>query len=98
MLLATDPLEPVVDRVGRDRRGQRAKVVWRRAGDSRELAETPVRQSGGAARGLMEHEGLADRVGPELSGFDRLLCDATAPSASRLVERVDAGVPFVGWA
>jgi hypothetical protein len=49
MLVATNPLEPVIDRIGR-------------------------------------------------AGLDRVLFEVAAACASRLVERVDAGVPFVGWA
>ena len=62
-------------------------------------AETPMRQRGGATRRLADDEVVGvDRLGPELAGLDGALLQATAPSASRLVERVDAGVPFIGWA
>jgi hypothetical protein len=48
-LVASVPAQPVVDRVGRDRRGQRAEVLRRRARDGGELLEAPVGQRGGAA-------------------------------------------------
>src|SRR5262245_64434938 len=98
MLSALDPRQPVVDRVGRDRRRERAKVVWRRAGDGRELAETPVRQSGGATRRFAKGEIVVHRLGPEFAGLDGALFELLAPGASGLVERVDAGVSLVGWA
>src|SRR5262245_37429690 len=98
MLSALDPREPVVDRVRRDRRRERSKVVWRRAGDGRELAETPVRQSGGATRRLAKREIVVYRLGPELAGLDGAFFELLAPCASGLVERVDAGVSLVGWA
>src|SRR5262249_32090462 len=50
------PLEPVVDCAGRNRGGQRPEVVWRRAGDGRELAETPVGQPRGVTRCLAQYE------------------------------------------
>ena len=53
VLLASLPLQPDVDRARRDRGGQRPKVVWRRARDCCELAETPVRQCGGTIRRLV---------------------------------------------
>src|SRR3954464_7215166 len=95
MLCALDPRQPVVDRAGRDRRRERSKVVWRRAGDSRELAETPVRQSGGATRRFAEREIVVHRLGPEFAGLDGALFELLAPCASGLVERVDAGVSLV---
>jgi hypothetical protein len=99
MLVATVPRQAVIDRVGRDRRGQRAKVVWRRAGDGRELAETPVRQVGGATRRLANHEIVGiDRFSPELAGLDGALFEPRVTCTGGLVKRVDAGVPFIGWA
>ena len=50
MLLTTLTLQPVVDRVGRDRGGQRPEVFRRRGGDAGELLEAPVRESGLATR------------------------------------------------
>ena len=41
---------------------------------------------------------VVDRLGPELAGFDGALFDPLAPGASGLEERVNAGVPFIGWA
>jgi hypothetical protein len=38
------------------------------------------------------------RFGPECDGLDGALFGAEAPGASRIVERLNAGVPFVGWA
>src|SRR3954452_24796041 len=98
MLCALDPRQPVVDRAGRDRRGERSKVIWRRAGDGRELAETPVRQSGGATRRFAKREIVVHRLGPEIAGLDGALFQLLAACASGLVERVDAGVSLVGWA
>src|SRR3954466_7541249 len=98
MLCALDPRQPVVDRAGRDRRRERSEVVWRRAGDSRELAETPVRQSGGAPCRLAECEIVVHRLGPEIAGLDGALFELLASCASGLVERVDAGVSLVRWA
>src|SRR5438067_1261095 len=98
MLCAVDAREAEVDRAGRDRRRERSKVVWRPAGDGRELAETPVRQSGGATRRFAKCEVVVHRLGPELTGLDGALFELLAPSASGLVERVDAGVSLVGWA
>src|SRR4051812_36737566 len=98
MLVAIDTLQPVVDRVGRDRGGQRSEGVWRRAGDGRELAETPVRQCGDATRCLAQREVVVDRFGPELAGDDGALFDPLAAGASGLEERVNAGEPFIGWA
>jgi hypothetical protein len=45
MLDSAGTLEPVVDRVGRDRCGQRPEVCGRRAGKAGELLETPMCQS-----------------------------------------------------
>src|SRR5499427_1451554 len=98
MLCAVDPRESVVDCAGRNRRRKRSKVVWRRAGDGRELAETPVRQSGGAARRFVKREIVVHRLGPELAGLDGALFELLASCASGLVECVDAGVSLVGWA
>src|SRR3954470_3976664 len=98
MLCALDPRQPVVDRAGRDRRRERSKVVWRRAGDGRELAETPVRQSGGATRRLAKREIVVHPLGPELAGLDGALFELLAACAGGLVERVDAGVSLVRWA
>ena len=50
LLLATLTAQPVVDRVGRDRGGQRSEVFRRRGGDAGELLEAPVRESGLATR------------------------------------------------
>src|SRR4029077_13422850 len=98
MLFASLPLEPVIDCAGRNRRGQRPKVAWRRAGDGRELAETPVGQCGSATRRLADDEIAGDvRLSPERAGLDGTLFDADAPCANRFVERVNAGVPFIGW-
>src|SRR5688500_19091789 len=99
MLVAVLPLERVVDCAGRNLRGQRPKVGWRRAGDGRELAETPVRQCRGATRRLANDEivGVV-RLGPEFAGLDRTLFDAGASGAGRFVERVYAGVPIIGRA
>src|SRR3954453_11244702 len=98
MLCALDPRQPVVDRAGRDRRRERSEVVWRRAGDRRELAETPVRQSGGVARRFAKCEIVVHRLGPELAGLDGALFELLAACASGFVERVDAGISLVGWA
>src|SRR5689334_3256751 len=98
MLCALDPRQPVIDRVGRDRRRERSEVVWRRAGDGRELAETPMRQSSGATRRFAKREIVVYRLGPELAGLDGALFELLASCASGLVERVDAGVSLVGWA
>src|SRR5436190_15628625 len=99
MLFASLPLEPVIDCAGRNRRGQRSKVAWRRAGDRRELAEAPVGQAGGSTRRLANDElvGVV-RLGPERAGFDAAFFDPLAPCASGLVERVNAGEPFIRWA
>src|SRR4051812_40204167 len=95
MLCALDPRHPVVDRAGRDRRRKRSEVGWRRAGDGRELAETPVRQSGGATRRFAEREIVAYRLGPEITGLDGALFELPAACASSLAERVNAGVPLI---
>src|SRR4030081_2099718 len=98
MPCALDPRQPVVDRAGRDRRRERSEVVWWRAGDGRELAETPVRQSGGATRRFAEREIVVPRLGPELAGLDGALFELLAAGASGLVKRVDASVSLIGWA
>src|SRR3954465_1877126 len=98
MLCAADPREAEVDRGGRDRRRKRSEVVWRRAGDGRELAETPMRQSGGAARRFAEREIVVHRLGPEVAGLDGALFELLAACASGFVECVDAGVSLVRWA
>ncbi len=41
---------------------------------------------------------FVDRLGPELAGVDRARIDAVASGASRVIERVNAGEPFIGWA
>src|SRR5438067_5089776 len=93
------PLKPVVDCAGRNRCGQRPKVVWRRAGDGRELAETPVGQCGGLARRLANDEVVgADRLRPEFAGLDAALLDPRVACTGGFVERVNAGIPFIGWA
>src|SRR3954469_16194068 len=97
MLCAVDPRESEVDRAGRDRRRKRSEVVWRRAGDGRELAETPVRQSSGATRRFAKREIVVYRLGPELAGLNGAFFELLAPCASGLIERVDAGVSLVGW-
>src|SRR2546421_364954 len=98
MLCALDPRQPVVDRVRRDRRRERSKVVWRRAGDGRELAETPVRQSGGAAPRIAESEIVVHPLRPELARLDGALFELLAACAGGVVERAGAGVSLVGWA
>src|SRR3954468_19458847 len=98
MLCALGPRHPVVDRAGHDRRRERSEVVWRRAGDGRELAETPVRQIGGATRRFAEREIVVHRLGPKLAGLDGALFELPAACASGFVERVDAGVSLVRWA
>src|SRR5262245_14677653 len=98
MLRALDPRESEVDCAGRNRRRKRSEVVWRRAGDGRELAETPVRQSGGVARRFAKREIVVHRLGPELPGLDGALFELLAPCASGFVERLDAGVSLVRWA
>src|SRR5258706_1324141 len=85
MLFTTNPLEPVVDCTGCNLRGQRPKVVWRRTGDGRELAETPVRESGGTTGRLAQHEIVVVRLSPEVAGVDGALFDPLAPCASGLV-------------
>jgi hypothetical protein len=97
VLFASLPLKPEIDCVRRNRRGQRPKVLWRRARDSRELAETPVCQCGGAARRLVYHEIVVHGLGPEVGGVDAALFGAFAPCASGLMKRVQAGVSLVGW-
>src|SRR3954466_10508741 len=98
MLCALDPRQPVIDRVGRDRRRERSEVVWRRAGDGRELAETPVRQSGGAARRFAKSQIVRNSFGPELAGLVGAFFELLAACASSFVDRVDAGVSLIGWA
>src|SRR5437762_13972104 len=98
MLCALDPRQPVVDRAGRDRRRERSEVVWRRAGDGRELAETPVRQIGGATRRFAKREIVVHRLGPELAVLDGLLVELLAACATGHVARLDAGVAIVCWA
>src|SRR6266851_8832788 len=94
MLFASDPLQPVVDGTGCDLRGQRPKVVGRRARDGRELAETPVRQSGGATGRLAEREVVIVRLGPEVAGVDRAFFDPLAPCGTGDVTiATDLGVP-----
>src|SRR5438132_14340221 len=92
------PLKPVVDCVGRNRSGQRPKVVWRRAGDCRELAETPVGQCGGLTRRLANDEVVgADRLRPEFAGLDGVVSN----NPNRGVATLDAGhytwVEALGW-
>src|SRR5262249_41032464 len=74
------------------------KVVWRRAGDGRQLAETPVRQSGGAARRFAKREIVVYRLRPELAGLDGALFELLAPCAGGIVERRGAGGSLVGGA
>jgi len=73
-------------------------LTARGVGDARQLAETPVRQTGGATRRLANGEVVIDRFGPEFTGVEGALCDPLAACASGGVERVDAGEPFIGWA
>jgi hypothetical protein len=99
MLVACVSLEPVIDCAGRNRCGQRPKVAWRRAGDGRELAEAPVGYVGGATRRLANDEIVGvGRLSPEFAGLDRALFDPRVPCTGGFVERVNAGVPFIGWA
>ena len=44
MLCAVGTLQPVVDRVRRNRCGQRAEICGRRTGEAGELLETPMGQ------------------------------------------------------
>jgi hypothetical protein len=44
MLFAVGTLQPVVDRVGRNRCGQRSEISGRRGGEAGELLEAPVGQ------------------------------------------------------
>ena len=46
MLLTTLTVQPVVDRIRRDRRGERSEVLRRRPGYAGELLEAPVREGG----------------------------------------------------
>jgi hypothetical protein len=46
VLLPTLTSQPMIDRVGGDRRGQRAEVLRRRGGYTGELLEAPVRERG----------------------------------------------------
>jgi hypothetical protein len=55
LLVPTLSAQPVVDRVGRDRCGQRSEVLRRRGGNAGELLEAPVRESGLARRALRVH-------------------------------------------
>ena len=96
--LATLMAQPVVDRLGGDRRGQRAEVLRRRGGDAGELLEAPVREGRVATRRVAERERVGPhRLGPEGDGVDVALFRAEAPGARRVVEGLNAGVPFVGW-
>src|SRR5439155_16441616 len=97
VLFASLPLKPYVDCARRNRGGQRPKVVWRRTRDRRELTETPVRQCGGRTRCFVYHEVIVDRLGPEPGGVDAALLGALAPCASRVIERVNAGIALIGW-
>ena len=99
MLVALLPLQPVVDRVRRDRRGQRSEVFGRRAGDASELLEAPVCQRRDLARTarvtrVRRRSALAVRI--RLVSMIRSSV-RFATSASRLGERENAGVPLVGW-
>jgi hypothetical protein len=60
LLGACAPLEPEIDRLCRDRRGQRAEVIRRRARNAGELLEAPVRQCRTVAvtHLLVEDEGV----------------------------------------
>jgi len=100
LLAAVAPLQPVVDRVRRDRRGQRSEVIRRRASDAGELLEAPVRQvrAVSVAHAFVENE----RVGVlgshmQSHGFDDPLFGATAPGAGRVEELLNACVALVGW-
>src|SRR5512137_2880799 len=99
MLVAALPLQPEVDRAGRDRRGQRPEVFRRRTSDRGELLEAPVGQGGVAPGRVVQHERVVgNRLGPERRGFDGALLETVAPSASRRVERRDAVEPLIGRA
>jgi hypothetical protein len=57
-----------------------------------------VRQCGGSTGHLAQYEVIGgDRLRPEVGGVDVALFGTVAPCASRLVERVNAGVSLVGW-
>src|SRR5216684_4811093 len=90
--------EPVVQSVRRDRCGQRTEVIRWRAGNGGELAEAPVRQSGGAVRRLECEFIVRERRGPEVAGLDGVRFGAVASGAGRLIQRLDRGVPFIRWA
>jgi len=98
MLCSALVAEPVIERVRRDRRGQRAEVIRRRAGNRGELAEAPMGQGGSAARRLECEVVVRERRRPEVAGVDGARFGAVASGAGRLVERVDRGVPFIGRA
>src|SRR5436190_17409228 len=99
MRFASLPLQPVVDRGRRDRCGQRSEVLRRRACNGGELLEAPVRQIGGTARRLANHEGVAAlRLGAEPTRLDFAFFGADASFASRIVERRDASVTLIWWA
>src|SRR2546421_12130470 len=98
MLCALDPRQPVVDRVRRDRRRERSKVVWRPAGYSRELAETPVRQSGGASPRISEIEGAVPPPRPQITGLASAPLEPLAPRGGGVVERVRTRASRVGGA
>src|SRR3954453_23924265 len=93
------PLQPVVDCARSNSCGQRPKVVWRRAGDGSELAKTPVGQRGDVTRRVAHDDVVGvGRFGPEGAGLNGALLDPRVPCTGGLVERVNAGVPFIGWA
>ena len=89
LLDAGAPLQPVVDRVRRDRRGQRSEVVRRRAGDAGELLEAPVRQLRASApptRSSRTSASAADGSHVQVHGLGDPLFGAAAPGAGRVEE------------
>jgi hypothetical protein len=99
VLLATLMPQPVVDRVRRDGGGQRSEILRRRGGDTGELLEAPVREGGRATRRAAKGECVGcDGFGPECDGLDSAFFGAEATYARRIVERLNAGVPFIWWA
>ena len=77
-------MQPVVDRVGRDRGGQRAEVLRRGRGDGRELPEAPVAEAARARRQRLDERTIeTDMFRTEALDTDDLaLCETSGRIAT----------------
>ncbi len=83
MLLATLTTQPVIDRIGGDRRGQRPEVFRRRGGYAGELLEAPVRECGLATVPVLARSASAGTILLLGVAVGRSISDCVRPLETR---------------